>query len=87
MSDLTARFAEIVGTDNLLTGDAIPENYCHDEALTTTPQKPACLPDYQVDLDNIYQYMGNPRMTGLGKLPVTFTPGVRSADSSSPVNA
>lgn len=64
MSDLTARFAEIVGTHNLLTGDAIPENYCHDAALTTTPQKPACLPDYQVDLDNIYQYMGNPRMTG-----------------------
>ena len=31
------------------------------------------MPDYQVDLDNVYQYTGNPSMTGLGKLPVTFT--------------
>ena len=35
MSDLTARFAEIVGDRNLLTGDAIPEDYFHDEVLTT----------------------------------------------------
>jgi cytochrome P450 len=34
------------------------------------------IPDYRVDLDGVYQYMGNPSMTGLGKLPVTFTPGV-----------
>lgn len=40
MSDITARFAEIVGTHNLLTGDAIPEDYWHDEVLTTAPQKP-----------------------------------------------
>jgi len=33
------------------------------------------IPDYQVDLDGVYQYRGNPSMTGLGKLPVTFTPG------------
>ena len=33
------------------------------------------IPDYQVDLDGVYQYLGNPSMTGLGKLPVTFTPG------------
>jgi cytochrome P450 len=32
------------------------------------------LPDYRVDLDGVYQYMGSPSMTGLGKLPVTFTP-------------
>ena len=35
------------------------------------------IPDYQVDLDGVYQYRGNPSMTGLGKLPVTFTPGAK----------
>ncbi len=35
------------------------------------------IPDYQVDLDGVHQYLGNPSMTGLGKLPVTFTPGVK----------
>jgi cytochrome P450 len=30
------------------------------------------IPDYQVDLDGVYEYRGNPSMTGLGKLPVTF---------------
>lgn len=41
MSDMTARFAEIVGQHNLLTGDAIPEDYWHDEVLTKPPQRPA----------------------------------------------
>ncbi|WP_204802544.1 FAD-binding oxidoreductase [Mycobacterium riyadhense] len=41
MSDITARFAEIVGNNNLLTGDAIPEDYAHDEELTHPPQQPA----------------------------------------------
>src|SRR6516164_6079497 len=41
MSDMTTRFAEIVGEHNLLTGDAIPEDYWHDEVLTTAPQRPA----------------------------------------------
>ncbi|HXA89258.1 MAG TPA: FAD-binding oxidoreductase [Mycobacterium sp.] len=40
-SDTTTRFAEIVGTSNLLTGDAIPDDYWHDEELATPPQKPA----------------------------------------------
>jgi cytochrome P450 len=34
------------------------------------------MPDYVVQLDGVHQYSGNPSMTGLGKLPVTFTPGV-----------
>lgn len=34
------------------------------------------IPDYQVDLGGVAEYLGNPSMTGLGKLPVTFTPGV-----------
>ena len=41
MTDMTTRFAEIVGEHNLLTGDAIPEDYCHDEVLTKPPQRPA----------------------------------------------
>ncbi|MGA7052322.1 MAG: FAD-binding oxidoreductase, partial [Mycobacterium sp.] len=40
-SDLTTRFAEIVGNGNLLTGDAIPEDYWHDEELTSPPQRPS----------------------------------------------
>jgi hypothetical protein len=35
------------------------------------------IPDYRVDVDGVRQYLGNPSMTGLGKLPVTFTPGTK----------
>jgi len=41
MSDMTARLAEIVGNSNFLTGDAIPEDYSHDEELSQQPQLPA----------------------------------------------
>jgi cytochrome P450 len=41
------------------------------------------IPDYQVDLGGVHEYLGNPSMTGLGKLPVTFTPGV-SRETSPP---
>lgn len=34
------------------------------------------IPDYQVDVGGVHEYLGNPSMTGLSKLPVTFTPGV-----------
>jgi cytochrome P450 len=34
------------------------------------------IPDYEVDLGGVHHYSGNPSMTGLGRLPVTFTPGV-----------
>ncbi|WP_181772975.1 FAD-binding oxidoreductase [Amycolatopsis pittospori] len=43
MGDVAARFAEIVGDTNLLSGEAIPEDYAHDEALTAAPQPPAYL--------------------------------------------
>jgi hypothetical protein len=33
------------------------------------------MPDYVVDLDGVHHYSGNPSMTGLGQLPITFTPG------------
>jgi cytochrome P450 len=35
------------------------------------------IPDYRVDESGVYQYLGNPSMTGLGKLPVTFTRGTK----------
>jgi len=35
------------------------------------------IPDYQVDVKKVHQYLGNPSMTGLGKLPVTFSPGMK----------
>src|SRR4051794_32332091 len=41
MGEVAARLAEIVGAKHLLTGDAIPEDYAHDEALSMPPQKPA----------------------------------------------
>lgn len=33
------------------------------------------IPDYRVDVGGVHHYSGNPSMTGLGRLPVTFTPG------------
>jgi cytochrome P450 len=33
------------------------------------------IPDYEVDLSGVQEYAGNPTMTGLGRLPVRFTPG------------
>ncbi|OBA70171.1 cytochrome [Mycobacterium sp. 1554424.7] len=39
------------------------------------------IPDYQVDIANVHQYLGNPSMTGLGKLPVTFTAGESTGTS------
>jgi cytochrome P450 len=41
------------------------------------------IPDYQVDVQHVRQYLGNPSMTGLGTLPVTFDPGV-SRETSGP---
>ncbi|GFG95396.1 hypothetical protein MTIM_12750 [Mycobacterium timonense] len=41
------------------------------------------IPDYRVDVENVHQYLGNPSMTGLGKLPVTFTLA-ESRDTSRP---
>ncbi|MEZ0350685.1 cytochrome P450 [Mycobacterium sp. pR1184] len=35
------------------------------------------IPDYRVNDDEAHQYLGNPSMTGLSKLPVTFTPGTK----------
>ncbi|BBZ43479.1 FAD-binding oxidoreductase [Mycobacterium parmense] len=40
MSNIAALLADIVGAHNLLTGDAVTDDYSHDEVLTTPPQKP-----------------------------------------------
>jgi cytochrome P450 len=42
------------------------------------------VPDYEVELDGVHEYLGNPSMTGLGRLPITFTPGA-SRDTARPV--
>ena len=41
MADVATQLAEIVGDKDLLVGDAISEDYAHDEALSAEPQKPA----------------------------------------------
>lgn len=41
MSDITARLVDIVGSAHVLSGDAIPDDYSHDEELTQPPQRPA----------------------------------------------
>jgi cytochrome P450 len=33
------------------------------------------IPDYRVDVGGVHEYLGNPSMTGLATLPVTFTAG------------
>ena len=42
-SALTDLFAAIVGPEHVLTGDAISDDYAHDEALTAAPVRPAAL--------------------------------------------
>src|SRR4051794_12252648 len=41
MADIETLLSEIVGTDHLLIGDAISDDYAHDEALSRDPVKPA----------------------------------------------
>ena len=41
MSDLTADLIEIVGVANVASGDAINDDYAHDECLSVAPQRPA----------------------------------------------
>ena len=42
-ADLIERLAEVVGADHVLAGDAIKDDYTHDEALTATPERPAAV--------------------------------------------
>lgn len=43
MADVGARLAEIVGTEHVLVGDTVTEDYGHDEALSAAPVRPACV--------------------------------------------
>lgn len=41
MADIGTRLGEIVGPDQVLSGDAVGEDYTHDETLTAEPTRPA----------------------------------------------
>jgi glycolate oxidase len=41
MVDIVELLSDAVGAPNVVTGDAISLDYCHDEALTATPVTPA----------------------------------------------
>ena len=41
--DLVKLLAEVTGEDRVLSGDAVPDNYGHDEALTARAHKPLAL--------------------------------------------
>lgn len=41
MADIAARLEDIVGAEHVLTGDAIGDDYGHDEALTAVASRPA----------------------------------------------
>lgn len=41
MADITALLEDAIGTGNVLEGDAIGDDYSHDETLTAIPQSPA----------------------------------------------
>src|SRR6478672_3351734 len=43
MSDLAERLAEVLDPSQILLGDAITEDYTHDEALTVAAERPACV--------------------------------------------
>ena len=40
MADLEARLGEVLETRQILVGDAIGDDYTHDESLTATPVRP-----------------------------------------------
>jgi glycolate oxidase len=43
MSDLAERLADVLDPSQILMGDAITEDYTHDEALTVAAERPACV--------------------------------------------
>ena len=42
-TSLVELLADIVGEDSVLSGDAVPDDYGHDESLTATARKPLAL--------------------------------------------
>lgn len=43
MGEISEVLAEIVGAANVLVGDAINDDFTHDEALTASPRRPLCV--------------------------------------------
>jgi glycolate oxidase len=43
IADIAGLFSPLVGPGGVLTGDAVKDDYSHDEALTATPQAPAAV--------------------------------------------
>ncbi len=43
MGDIAEALGDIVGAAHVLTGDAIADDYTHDEAITAVPQTPLCV--------------------------------------------
>ncbi len=65
--DLIGDLAASLGADRVLSGDAVGEDYTHDEALTATPVKPAAvvLPGTTADVAAVL------RVAGRHRVPVT----------------
>lgn len=43
MGDIAEALADLIGSEHVLAGDAIHEDYTRDEALTVAPQRPLCV--------------------------------------------
>lgn len=67
MTDMTTQFSTIVGAHNVLTGDAIPEDYAHDEVLTKPAQRPAYLAK-PATADEVAQLL---KLASVNRVPVT----------------
>jgi glycolate oxidase len=67
MDDLIHLLAEIVGTEHVLTGDAISEDYTHDEALTVEPHAPEVV----VRPKTVEEVSGVLRLANSNGIPVT----------------
>jgi glycolate oxidase len=67
VTDVAAQLVEIVGDKNLLIGDAISEDYAHDEALSAAPQKPS----YVAKPATAQEVAGLLRVASEHRVPVT----------------
>ena len=66
-ADIRAAMAEVVGADQVLTGDRITEDYWHDEALSMPGQRPAMV----VRPASAAEVSGVLRVASAHRLPVT----------------
>jgi glycolate oxidase len=66
-ADLVERLAVVVGADHVLAGEAIKDDYTHDEALTATPQRPRAVV-LPATTDEVAAVL---RLCDEGRVPVT----------------